>query len=110
MSVSSALCSLFLYVPPIIFTMFLVAATIPSLLNEPYPIVVVGSTLDTGSNVITLLAPTAAWFALLFGGIAALVFGVYVALDRSGFLSSYCSRLWLPEEAAKSSGHAVDAY
>ena len=82
--------SALLHLPPLIFAVFMLAATVPEILNEPYPIVVVGSTLDTGSNVISLLAPVAGWFAFLFLCLGATVYGIYRVLNASG----YCSRLF----------------
>lgn len=67
------------YIVPAVFALCMLLATVPELINEPYPRVAVGVTIDSGSRLFTLLGPVAAWFFIIFG-ILGLVF--YLAFQK----------------------------
>ena len=97
MSASSPLLA---WVLPALFALCLFGATLPQLIAEPQPRVVVGQTVDVGSHVLTLLAPSVTWLLLLAAAAAA---GLYVLVralcsDSNSRVARAVGRLFASEE------------
>ena len=75
--------SIFWIIPIAFFTLMFIA-TLPHFMAEPYPRIVVGVTMDTGSNVITLLAPAVLRLSIIVGVVFAIIYGITLFLSPSG--------------------------
>lgn len=64
-------------VPVVIFFLCMAVVTFPLILAESGPRIVVGATVDTGSQLVALLGPLFAWAMVVIGllGLAAIAVG-----------------------------------
>ena len=70
----------------------MIAVLVPMIMAEPYPRVLVGIQIDSGSRLFTLLGSTFVWLAVIFGGLAG---GLYVVVNWAmgqDVVSSFASR------------------
>lgn len=96
----SATSPLWVWALPALFAACLLGASLPQLIAEPQPRIVVGQTVDVGSRVITLLAPSVTWLLLLAAATAAALYFLVHTLcsDSNSRISRAIARLFASEE------------
>ena len=83
--------------PLLLFLACMAVATLPQLAAEPYERVVVGVTVDTGSKVLSLLAPGLLRAAAFAAVLAALIWVAVLALGRQPAVRAAWKRLFATE-------------
>jgi hypothetical protein len=81
-----------------LFLALLAVATLPQLAAEPYERVIVGMTVDTGSQVLTLLAPGLLRAAAAAALLAAAAYALVRAAASQPAVSAAWKRLFATEE------------
>ena len=81
------------FLPLVVFTVGFLYTTGALIAMEPYQRIIVGATVDTGSRILSLLAPTAGYLGLVFGGIALVLYLCFKGLVAAASSSPTIKKL-----------------